>query len=168
MALDLAVRRSAEEASCGAAIRVKPKVRLCEPWVVVSYILRAAERRQRIKVVLITRARCRPFRGSITLDGSYPRLARPRLGLNSERCSAAWCVHAAIERSRLMAFSQRHHSPPFALFNSFSNSSICSRRLLARFRASARFVVITSWGSSDRNASARSRMASIISAHFRL
>ena len=28
--------RSAAETSCGAAIIVKPKVRLCEPWVMVS------------------------------------------------------------------------------------------------------------------------------------
>jgi hypothetical protein len=37
--------------SCEAAIRVKPKVRLCESWVMVSYVLRAAKRRQRIKTV---------------------------------------------------------------------------------------------------------------------
>jgi hypothetical protein len=39
--------RSAAETSCEAASRVKPKVRLCEPWVTVSHMLRAAERRQR-------------------------------------------------------------------------------------------------------------------------
>jgi hypothetical protein len=32
-------------------MRVKPKVRLCEPWVMASYLLRAAERRQRLKIV---------------------------------------------------------------------------------------------------------------------
>jgi hypothetical protein len=74
--------------SCGAAFRVKPRVRLCEPWVMVSHILRAAKWRQRKKLVLI-RDRSR-LRGSITLDGSYPRLAKPRPGLNSVRCSAAW------------------------------------------------------------------------------
>ena len=35
------------ETSCEAAIRVKPKVRLCEPWVMFSYLLRAAKRRQK-------------------------------------------------------------------------------------------------------------------------
>jgi len=33
-------------ASCVAALRVKPKARLCEPWVIVRRIRRAAKRRQ--------------------------------------------------------------------------------------------------------------------------
>jgi hypothetical protein len=40
--------KSQAQTSCGAAVRVKPKVRLCEPWVMVSYVLRAAKRRQRV------------------------------------------------------------------------------------------------------------------------
>jgi len=44
--------RTLAEASCGAAIRVKPKVRLCEPWVMIRYLWRAAKRRQRIRVML--------------------------------------------------------------------------------------------------------------------
>src|SRR4026209_2880810 len=61
----------------------------CEPWVMISYMLRAAKRRQEIKLVLINPRSQSPLRGSITLDGSYPRLTKPRLGLNSNRCSAA-------------------------------------------------------------------------------
>ena len=49
--------------SCGAAVRVKPKARPCEPWVMVSYMLRAAKRRQsgRKRLGLITSHLCRPF-----------------------------------------------------------------------------------------------------------
>jgi hypothetical protein len=43
----ISVISTVAEASCGAAIRVKPKVRLCEPWVLISYLLRAAKRRKR-------------------------------------------------------------------------------------------------------------------------
>jgi len=46
--------------SCGAAFRVKPRVRLCEPWVMVSHILRAAKWRQRKNLVLIRDRSC-PF-----------------------------------------------------------------------------------------------------------
>jgi hypothetical protein len=43
------------ETSCGAAIRVKPKVRLCEPWVVVQLSVESREAAtERTKVVLIT------------------------------------------------------------------------------------------------------------------
>ena len=41
--------------------RVKPKVRLCEPWVMVRLIRRAAKRQQKVGVPLITSNRCRRF-----------------------------------------------------------------------------------------------------------
>ena len=80
---------SNHQASCGAAIRVKPKARLCEPWVVFSCIWRAAKRRQRIAAVWITLIAVAPS-GLDHIDDSYPRLTKPRLGLNSDRCSAAY------------------------------------------------------------------------------
>ena len=52
--------------SCGAAIRVKPKARLCEPWVFVSYMVRAAKRRQRISRADYQKSQS-PLRGQITL-----------------------------------------------------------------------------------------------------
>src|SRR6185436_4735122 len=80
------------ETSCGAADRVKPRARLCEPWVMVSYLLRAATRRQRAHNIRSRRLpviAVAPFGAQL---GSLvdPRLAKPRLGLNSARCSTAW------------------------------------------------------------------------------
>src|SRR6185295_10048876 len=40
---DSTVNRLCLNLSCGAAIRVKPRARLCEPWVMVSYMLRSRE-----------------------------------------------------------------------------------------------------------------------------
>jgi hypothetical protein len=45
----------------------------------VSSLLRAAERRQTIRIVLIIRLQSP--RGSIILDGSHPRFVKPALGL---------------------------------------------------------------------------------------
>jgi hypothetical protein len=47
------------------------------------------------KVVMLTRESESPLRGSMTLDGSYPRLAKPHPGPNSDRCSAAGLRYAA-------------------------------------------------------------------------
>jgi hypothetical protein len=77
-------------ASCVAAARVKPKVRLCEPWVVTPPKNRAPTGRQRSLVLgTLSTNSLSPLRGSPTPTNNCPRLAKPRLGLNSARCYAA-------------------------------------------------------------------------------
>ena len=70
--------------SCAAAVRVKPKARLCEPW--VNHLRnRAPKGRQRslvISGILFTNS-LSPLRGSPTPTNHYPRFAKPHLGLNS-------------------------------------------------------------------------------------
>ena len=60
--------------SCGAASRVKPKVRLCEPWVRTIYVGRAPKGRLRLPVINIYSLS--PLRGSQQITDHYPRLAK--------------------------------------------------------------------------------------------
>jgi hypothetical protein len=79
--------------------RVKPKVRLCEPWVMVRWIVepRSGDREFVNRSRLITSDHCRPF-GARFLGVVNPRLAKPRLGLNSDRRYAAgWRFTPSVE-----------------------------------------------------------------------
>ena len=78
--------------SCGAAIRVKPRARLCEPWYQTIESDRAPKGRLRSRLADVIPLS--PPRGSANLTGHYPRLAKPHPGLNSDRCSAA-CLRRA-------------------------------------------------------------------------
>ena len=83
------------------AARVKPKARLCEPWVALKTIVRSrgaatasvVTEGRAIRLVRQTFASKYLGRRSAAPNKFYynvnPRLAKPRLGLNSDRCFAA-------------------------------------------------------------------------------
>jgi len=71
----------------------------------------APEGRQHSVTTLVTNT-LSPLRGSQILLTNYPRLAKPRLGLNSDRCSAAgWmfidsCRVVGADQSRVLVMDQ--------------------------------------------------------------
>ena len=71
----LTLRRE-RSTSCGAAVRVKPKARLCEPWLMVRSDLGAVEAATRIPNGSDLTDSCRPS-GLARLRGVDPRLAKP-------------------------------------------------------------------------------------------
>src|SRR5712672_2204844 len=70
--------------SCEAAVRIKPKARLYEPWVNDLFSDRAPKGRQYRSPTLRRRS------AAPNLLNGFPRLAKPRLGLSSADRFAAF------------------------------------------------------------------------------